>query len=88
MRTGNGGRKIEDAKALKALRRIVRGVSPFCHSGAPELMYPSGAETLSAAAIAGKRLSAWDRRGHRRSAGFDASFAAQRKLDPFLHSFN
>ena len=35
MRTGDGGRKIEDAKALKALCRIVRGISPFCHSGTP-----------------------------------------------------
>jgi hypothetical protein len=84
MRAGNGGGKIEDAKALKALRRIVRGISPFCHSRLLELMYRLAAETLSAAVIPGKRFPARQHRRHRRFRGRFDILSQRSEIGPFL----
>jgi hypothetical protein len=99
MRTGDGGREIEHPKPRKTPGRIVTGVSPFCHSGLPELLYVLAARTLWAAAIPGKRFRVREREAMAAGAGFDFFFALQRnwnlscivliKADPraFLEGF-
>jgi hypothetical protein len=79
MRAGDGGREVEHPKPRKTPGRIVTSVSPFCHSGLPELLYVLAARTLWAAAIPGKRFRVREREVKAAEAEFDFFFALQRK---------
>jgi hypothetical protein len=83
MRSGNRGRKIEHAKAVKAFCQITLIVGGYGHSqGSPSaaaLWSLKRGETLNCEALT------WKTGRPDRTATL--AFYFERKLDPFLHSF-